>query len=474
MAYAFSRVNQALGGTPDQENQDIFGGNQPQNQVQGQEPVAGVTPQGVTKTSTANIIGAANPTSEIRTPQETAASGGGAASKILATNQSTVPNQVSQLGGKLASASAGLQTEADQYVKNAANTNYGASNSDIGDLVGGSGSAGSLRAANLLSGTQAPRAESFAPKTQTNFQEVGELGSEAGIQNMLRRQAGARATSGELGIESALLRRDPRFQQTRSQLVGQGAALAAQRAAQLGAGGAQERAQAAQDLNYKTAQTDVRKKLGDQQAAIEADAVEKARIENAARKAAQGQGFSADQSFSDAFTKADQNSGYLIDPANYAKWAGDVSTADMYDQGGAERFSRISDLLGTPGARRVAGKGAGSRVNFDTNAYSKALEAAKAMPPIMPDYSKAAAIPGDGIDMSKMPQADSIFPGPENTLPARSAPEPERNPTLADQFINENKTATQAGVDILFNDPNNLIAENLGRYIPNRFKNVRF
>lgn len=450
MAYAFSRVNQALGGDQEQENQDIFGGaGQPQQQgVQGQNP-AGTTPQGITKTSTAGAIGAANPTSEIQTPQEASAGGAGAASKILARNESTTPTQVKELGGKLAGASTALQDEANQYVDKARNTNYNVSSGDVNELIGGGNTEGATRASKLLSGAAAPTAERFVPKAQTNFQEVSELGSEAGITNMLRRQAGARATKGELGIESALLRRDPRFQQTRSQLVGQGANLAAQRAKLLGEGdeGVTSQAQKLQAANYKSAQDALRGNLGTARAGIDSDIGARVAAENEARRALAAQGLGSNADYAKALAAAKAQYGDVEgDMTRFDKFGGEVTAADLYDEPSASRYSRISALLGEPGAVRLAGKGAGDRVSFDLNAYRsdagelaarrereraadlaadeakaarlaeanrKQLEDAKAMAEANDAYAAKTALPPGGARTGTLALPSEAPPGPE-------------------------------------------------------------
>jgi hypothetical protein len=378
MAYAFSRVNQALGGDAEQENQDIFGGaGQPQQQgVQGQD-AAGTTPQGVTKTSTVGAVGGGiAPSSEIKAPQEAAAGGAGAASKILAKNESTAPAQIKGLESKLSGASANLQKEANDYVTSAKNTNYNVGGGDVNELIAGGNTEGAQRASRLLSGTQAPQAERFVPKAQTRFQEVEDLGTEAGISNMLRRQAGARATTGELGIESALLRRDPRFQQTRSQLISKGAQLGAERNRLLGEGaeGVTSQAQAAQAANYKKAQEALRGDLRGARSGIDAEIAAKVAAENEARRAMAAQGLESNQAYRDALAAAKAQYGEAEDPTQFARFGGDVTAADLYDEPSASRYSRISALLGEPGEVRLAGKGAGERLGFDLAGYRGAAE----------------------------------------------------------------------------------------------------
>jgi hypothetical protein len=380
MAYAFSRVNQALGGDEQQENQDIFGGaGQPQQQgVQGQNP-AGTTPQGVVaKTSTAGSIGGGMaPSSEIQAPQEAAAGGAGAASKILARNESTTPDQVKGLGAKLSSARSGLQSEANQYVEGARKADYNVAGGDVNDLIGGANTEGASRASRLLSGVNAPQAERFAPKTQTSFQEVNELGTEAGVSNMLRRQAGARATKGELGIEAALLRRDPRFQQTRSQLVSEGAALAGERAKVLGEGaeGVNTQAEKLRAENYKRAQEALRGNLGTARSAIDTDIAARVASENAARRELAARGLGQNEQYAQELAAAKAKYGDVEgEMTRFGSLAGEVSAADLYDEPSASRYSRISELLGEPGQVRLAGRGAGNRQNFDIESYRGAAE----------------------------------------------------------------------------------------------------
>lgn len=450
MAYAFSRINGAMGGDEEAQNQDIFGGqSQQQGQVQSQDQQTGTTQN--LNTSGADEIGSgsASPNKEIQAPQEASGSGEAGASKILAKNQSTTPDSVSQLGGKLTSAQTGLQNEANAYLNNAKATDYSVSDADTNDLIAGTNDAGATKAAGLLSGTLAPKADAFNPTTNTNFQEYGELKNDAGIQDMFRRQAGPEATQGELGVETALLRRDPKFQSIRSNLISQGQALQDQKNLLTGESdqGAQSQANAAMATNYGNAQTALRGNLSAQQAAIQQSATDKATAENNARHALTGSGQEARDVSSAALLELQKEhpelSGQIaangLDPNSYFHAGADVTPDQEYDDASAAKYNRINSLLGNGGTIKTSA--ITPQYTFDTGKYQNDILSNAAA-------AQKAALPPTPYTGAPIPTSP-IFPGLGNGLPPQAAPIPNDDQGSNFQRIqNEVHTLNNGAKDI--------------------------
>lgn len=391
MSYVFNGVNGLL---DDQQKDPNAATNIFAPEESGANPAQGAQQQGngeQPKTSTEGEIGGNGPTSGAQGSEAKPAEQPQAAdSRLMKKNKvKEAPKFATQAQGDLATAQKNLQSEADSYVKGATDkgATYAVDDAGLEKAIGGDQDAqGKVR--RVLSGT-ADKYDSFAPKTDYTIEDINAMQSDAGLDQLLRRDAGAEYSAGEAAFDRSLLNRSGEFNQLRSLLRGQQEGLTKQADEWSGAEGVKSKeAQAAVDSGYMAARDAATKGLGSRSDALRAAQDEEVRKENEARKAlraskdktyATGQGKAVlDKLIADTKAAGDPsgllkylNAG-LIDPATFVKIAGDVSFDQAIDDKEASRFNSIMSLLGKED-HWDAGAGFGDRQSFDKKGYSDSV-----------------------------------------------------------------------------------------------------
>lgn len=288
-----------------------------------------------------------------------------------------LPGFLSQAQQSLAGAQKGLQEEAQKYVQSAREQQYGLGEDVIQKAAQGDQEA-YQQTAQRLSQQGPGMVQEFRPETKTQIQDIEALRSDAGIRQMLGRQAGGQYSAGESALDLAIMRRNPQFNLIREQLLrGQGQ-LQEEALKQAGERTAEAR-QIAQE-RYGQATQDIQGKLGAQAEAIKAEAAKRALAENEARKAlgAQAGQFTEEQARAELAKlqqemAADTRMAGLINEellpyeklrsgegltdeykkqlnlGQYYKGPQEVTGEQMVNQEEADRFNRIMGLLGQGG-----------------------------------------------------------------------------------------------------------------------------
>lgn len=383
MAYTFGRI-QGLFQQPDQKV-DIFGQPDAGQQQAGQQGASSAP--GGAKTSLEGQVGGSaqgggdtTQGGESAKPQDITAPS--AAAMRQNVGKATGPKAVGQAETDIAGAEQGLQQEANQYVQGYANKDYGMAAEDVGKAVSGDQDYFKKTMARLKQ-TGAPQVEGFRAKTDTNVEDIGLMGSDAGLRQLLRREAGDQYNAGEGAFDTGLLRRNAQFNLTLDQLRRRQEALGKQAAdyQTTKTGEAQTAAQQA----YDTATQGIRGVLSQKEAETAAQAHQRALEENQARQALREKGNQAliDQETKAALEHAKQLlqtgdpralkylEANLSNPSSYYKVGGDVGDQDAYTDELAGQFNRIQDLLGT-GKSAAAGKFS-PREEFQRGEYEKAI-----------------------------------------------------------------------------------------------------
>lgn len=377
MAYAFKAIRDALG-QDQQQKTNIFS---PTGTDQGTEDAAqmGGAMQPKTSTEGEGLMGGG--TGQGESGDKTGASVAQQSSSRQALEKSAGKTQTPALIAKtqqgLSDADKAVQGEADSYVQNAKNTNYGVNDDQITRYVNGNEEGAPGAVAALRGRAAADRADPFRIKQDLSFNDVDQIQSDPGLEQVLRREGGQAYTAGMGAFDLAALKRSPGFDQIRGSLKQQKEDLL-KRTGSLSADKTAE-AQAALDANLKTAKEGLSSGLGQRQKDLMAAQDEEAKAANAAALAGRGQ-YSADraktlrQDFADQTGDQARLDEYLlnsgIDPSQFYSGT-DATGADMIDQGEAGQFNRIMSALGKTDTY-AAGRG-GPKQGFDDQGYYNAV-----------------------------------------------------------------------------------------------------
>ena len=367
---------------PDQKV-DIFG--QPGQEQQGQQGGGGSSAPGGAKTSTEGQIGSssgsgttsagesANPT-DIITPA--------AAAMRKNADKATGPQAVGKAQTDIGAAEAGLQNEANQYVQGYATKDYGLEQGAVDKAVAGDTEAYG-KTLSRLRNQSAPQVDKFAAKTDTEIEDIPLMGTDAGLKQLMRREAGDQYNAGEGAFDTGLLRRNNQFNLTLDQLRRRQEALSGQ-AADYQTTKSNE-AQTAAQTGYDTATQGIRGTLAQREGETVAAAQQRAAEENAQRAALRSKANQAliDQESQAGMQGARSQLGTLnnralqfLDPAladanQFYKVGGDVGENDAYTDDQAGQFNRIQGLLGT--GKNVSAGTFSPREQYDKAGYEKAL-----------------------------------------------------------------------------------------------------
>lgn len=407
MAFAFSKINQALGVDDNPQKQDIFGQQGTQaGTVDGAQPQGGGT--AAVKTSTAGDLDGGGSSGEAPPGQAATASldqtqSAGRAALRANMGKTATPKLLSDVGNTIKSRQDALQAEADTYTSGQkAKQTYGVGNEDLEKAIGGDAdTAGKVR--NLFGQTTVKPIDGFAPTTDVEVEDTQRLKSDRGLQELLARGQGPTYNQGESAFDLRSLRKTAGFDQQLKDIEGKQEAVrqakrdisgtsqkavedygkeqltAAQKAAQgyltgkgdeLEASNAKQASEAQAALDQIKAQGrgatsgDVKAVIRDLQKRYgETDPRVVRFIEQAAGVNLGGESV---VNLKDA----------KIDPTQFQKFrANPYQAADFYDEGEAGRFNSIMGLLGK-GDARVAGAGADPNAySFDRAGYESALDA---------------------------------------------------------------------------------------------------
>jgi hypothetical protein len=384
MAFVFNKINSLLNPEDGQQKQDIFSGGQPatgsgEPQTQGMGTAPKTTTEGDVGAPNAGATGVGGEGQPVEAQQQTAAA------TALKKNKMSTPDFANRAQSEVDKASTALQDEANSYVANAKAQKQDFDTGDLDKAVAGDADA-SGRARNYLTKAAAP-VEQFSAKTDYDIEDIDQMSTDAGVENLLRRDAGAQYSGGESKYDMMLLNRTPEFGLIRSQLRNKQDTL--RKTADTLKAEKTKEAQAAIEANLAAGKSAASGYLGTKAEAVRKAAADRAAQENAARAALRAGGAvdtGADsQAAIDALVNdynaggnarmADfiRNSG--IDARQFVNVAGDVSADDLYSGDEAGQFNNIMSLLGKQDAI-TAGKGAGSRTGFNLAGYKDAVNKA--------------------------------------------------------------------------------------------------
>lgn len=367
MAYTFDRIN-SLFDKPQEDKADAFSG---KGSVTGN--------YGTVKTTTGGDIssgetgGGTNTGGEAAVPQNILAPTGAAIKRNVAKAQT--PQAVTKIGQDLQSSQQNLQNEANQYVQDYQSRNYGVADADIDAAV-----SGDTQKISDLAQRYSKKAygtvDQFAPKTDTDIEDVQLLGNEGGIKRLLAREAGNQYSAGEGAFDVGLLRRNNQFNLISDQLKRQQQALT-QETGKL----KEEKTKTAQqeaDTRYQAGTQELEADLKAREGQTLTEAEQAALAVNQRREALRQQG---DQDFiAQNAAKAKEEAlrdimaynprakrffeQLQLDPNKFYQVGSDVARDDVLNEDQASKFNRIQDILGT-GQTKQAGKGAGEDQQFD-------------------------------------------------------------------------------------------------------------
>lgn len=425
MAY-FSTINSALGIAPEEEGQqqtNIFAG-QP---GQGEPQTAGGTPgqqgaQPLMKASTEGQVGGGagagtNLGSSEAVPGAQAAR---TSQDVIRKNigRTSSPKAISKAQADLTAAQGGVKNEADTYMAGAQSVSTAWNDQGIDAAVGsdpnklGAKDANQAKLDELRSYMEAnPNADyqDFDVKTDYEVEDINQLGTDAGVKNLLRRDGGEQYSAGEAAFDMQLLNRDKGFNTIRSQLRGGQDALAKQvDTYRYGDGAADKglsrKAQELVDKEYETSRGAVASRLEGRSKAI-TDRLDKRVSEANAERAALRSGDNSkqieqeasaayqelvqdllknDPALYDALQQHSSNEelsmaqilqGTGVDPSQFYGVRDDISRNDIASGRQADQFNLIMSLLGRGGDPLMSqGKGNNRQAGgFDKAAYTKAL-----------------------------------------------------------------------------------------------------
>jgi hypothetical protein len=387
MAFAFSQINKLLEdeGKPQQSN--IFAADQGgQDPSQGGEGANLGQGQGV-KTSTEGDMaggGGGSGTAAENVPMEMKKQD----ARVLKRNVGKVdtPDFTKSMQSQLSEADKSLQSEADKYIEGAGKqaSTYTVDDKTLDSAVGGDQAA--QDAARKALSAEMVDYEDFTPQTQYQFDNVANLDSSAGLDQLLKGESRGKLSAREIAFDRGILERSPEFIKIREALKGQQSSLI-DKAGQMSTGKTEE-AQKLIDTAIGNAKTGVETGLSNREKQLlkeneaEAAGINKARTEMQKAgipKEVQDQVIAIKKGLAGTYEdslRMDQmlmNAG--IDPSKFMTWNTNVTAQDVIDEKEASKFNNILSLLGKGGDAYIAGKGAGDAFSFDKNKASDAIVA---------------------------------------------------------------------------------------------------
>ena len=405
MAYSFDKINSLFSGQDDQQKVNIFGDQsqgQGLTQNQGQQQSQGQS-QPQDKASDAGDIGAGGSSGQTSGGEaKPAAAAQQGAAEVVQKNQGKQqgPSAIGNITNSLSAADKGLQDEANSYVASAKSQDYSLKDSDLEGAISEKTPGEKTSAVLSRLSQAAPTADAFQPKTNVNVDDVNLLRSQtdatgrqsnAGLEQLLRRDYGPEYSGNQARLDTSLLTRDPQFNLIRDQLVNKQDQLAAQ--AKDYQTSKTKEAQDAETANFTTQTKAIKDALGGKSSALIDANKKEVDTENAARDAlrktlksggkiddlTKAQKTAMDKVAADIQANNPRALQFLkdsgIDAKQFFAISGNLNRDNDYknfiDANEAQRFNRINELLG--GQDSLTAGSVGSRTGFDSAAYQKAL-----------------------------------------------------------------------------------------------------
>lgn len=357
-----------------------------QSQAEGQSP--DMEQKGSTETS---MGGGGQAVSQSQAPvqrpqgSQSAAASGGAQAFARNMGKQAAPINVSEVGQKIQGAQNNLQNEADSYVSSQGKANYGLNQPVLEKAVKGD-QRDLKNVSEVLNMGRAEAVEQFKPQTATDFQDVKDISTDAGIKNLLRRKADINYNPAEAAFDMGLLRKNADFQATRDQLLRQNDALQQKKGELLDPSkGAQARAQGARQSDYERQVAQAREALIGMQGGIRGQ--QQSELSNFQREL-------NDPRLRQDFIERERQAALADLKSNQANagllnYLGDTGGAERFfkqqvdpsklgwqqflDEGEASQYNNILNMLGDGGQRVSAAGPMGSIYGFDRNAYLQSL-----------------------------------------------------------------------------------------------------
>lgn len=385
MAYLFQGVNEQLDGQNDPNKQNIFGqGSTPQGASDTGAPTGGE----IKKTNTSGAIEGAQGGGEGQPAKSAQVTTQDRQSALnLQAKRQGAPKVTEQVGQKLSGAATGLQNEADQYVKGYKEQDYrqGIDKDILSKAVREGDQDAYSRAFGRVSQKDYGNVNAFAPETQTEFQDVKDLQSKGGIQNLFQSQMGPQYKRSDSAFDAMILARNPEFRNVQQQLQKQQADLITQREAEKV--GRTATAQELANAGYQGATEAIKGDLSGIQKEVLSPLEQKAAEETARRQALDYQKIKDDFERQQALELQQQlaaTGGFSarasrllpdvtsqVDINPFATENRQVDWKQFVQDPEAQQFNRIQQLLGT-GEQIGAGK-LSSEVDFNQQAIRDAL-----------------------------------------------------------------------------------------------------
>lgn len=383
MPYVFDQVDQQLD-SEGNKKADIFGeGQTPEGASQTGAPPKAAAVQTKTDLSGEIAPGQAGGGGNTTKAPEITAGDRQKAINIQSTKQAT-PKITEQLGTNVANAQTSLQDEANKYTQGYKDKDYreGVNNDVLGKAVQGDEQAYN-QAFNRATKQNYGQVDEFKPATDTTFQDISDLQSRGGIQNVFRRQEGPQYSNADASYDSMLLTRNPEFRQIQQQLSQKQQALQAQDAQYRSTLPGQ--AQTLADTGFQNATTGIQSDLGNYQQGIENPLRQKMAEENARRQAMDYQAAARDfenqqmadiaKTYSGGPNTIEQRAAKqlgFIDPNQYMSVDKDTDWREFASGSDAAQYNRIMGLLGKTDTLNQ-GAGPGQAVSFNQQGLRDAL-----------------------------------------------------------------------------------------------------
>lgn len=395
MAYTFDKLQSKID-EEDRAKQDIFAQEGGQGfGLTSQQPgqTSGIE-QPVKKTQTGLSLATPAPvqSQQVKPVEQVEAPRGASEQRqqTINTQKTQLPASFSKIGAMLGEKEQGFDPAKQSYLSKYNQQDFGLSPETVSSAIQGDADAMAKVSGRLGQTSPGITADTFeVPDIRTP--EIGQIQTQGGLEQYLRRQGGAQYTSGEGSFDASSLNRDAVFNAARSELARRENALQKQYT-DLGTSLPDEANRILAD-RLSTSQGDIRTGLGDEKTEIQkiidqmvADEQEKLNQSGLARtKNAQIKGNIAAEDLlgrlppelgiDPEVLRQISNTGTLAnqfyDVRDKAVGRGEVATPQQIEQ-----FNRIMDMLGQGNSGQIVAAERDPYTTFDTAGYQQALQEA--------------------------------------------------------------------------------------------------
>lgn len=367
MAYAYSQIDDLMGQSSGQQNQNVFGAaggdqNQPGLQTQvGVTPGVKTSTEGDLDSSGGGSLSGGSSAPKVSTDQQNRSSQINAVKAN--TGKTQTPAAIAGVQKSIDDANSGLaQRAADYSSQQKAKQNYGLDTSIIDQAIGNNADARS-KTSQLLGRTDINQVDQFDPGN-VSVKDADLLKSDAGLKELVARGQGNQYSPGMAAFDTMLLRRDPGFNAQVQGLQSKAADLS-NRAAQQPEALQKEVSDYGKE-NLTASQKQAKDYLASQKQAVDS--------QNAIEAAAENQklaNLNKDQIKADAVAAAKQRAqeqlkaqygdranaqleGVQVKPDDYVSFAQNYDPSQFYSQDDANKYNSINALLGIGGPAQSA------------------------------------------------------------------------------------------------------------------------